>query len=159
MIDADNYFGSGRHNDVDDYRLSAPERIVRRAWPHHLAPFKEPKGVARDVKAHARIEHGRWIVDCPFGCGGAQLASKLHPQFFCVDCLHRDRAEGLWVAVVFPKNTDAIEAELVLRPHPVNRNWFPGETVRQLRSEREIRELVQPIVPDVDLGVSLEGER
>lgn len=129
FVDADRAYRNEAH-------LPAPLRLVRQAWPHHLADYREPAGIAVGITAKARIEHGRWIVDCPFGCNGAQFASKQTRLFFCVDCLHSGKAEGRWIAVKFPDDIDAIEAELMLRPQPLTRNWFPHETLDDLRVER-----------------------
>lgn len=133
LVDADSYF----KGDTD-----APLGVVRRAWPHHLARYSDPEGFEGSITAEARLEHGRWIVDCPLGCGGAQFASKAHKKFFCVDCLHRgpneegSKAEGRWVRVKFPRDLDDIEEEILLRKKDQHRNWKPGESIDQLRGER-----------------------
>lgn len=118
---------------------TVPESIVRRAWPVHRGiPYREPDGVSSDYTARAEVNHGRWVVPCPF-CPGAQLASEDDHRFFCVDCLHAGRAEGRWLRVVWPRHRDAIEEVLAVRPE-VNRNWVPGETVEDLRAEQRREE-------------------
>lgn len=75
-----------------------------------------------------RINHGRWIVECPFGDGGAQFASRLDQRFLCSECLNN--AQG-WRAVLWPENAAEIAAALVVRPESL-RNWVPGESVEDL---------------------------
>ncbi len=112
---------------------SAPEAIVERVWRVGLGRPAPSSGSS--TTAEARIEHGRWIVDCPY-CKGAQFASKADRRFFCVDCGHEATSdEGRWLKVAWPRNPDEIEQELVRRPNVVNRNWKAGETVASLRNE------------------------
>ena len=85
----------------------------------------------------ARINHGRWIVDCPTpGCNSAMLASLKERRYACPDC-----GKGWW-RVVFPDRRVDIEDLLLRRPLiaqlPSSRNWEVAETVADL--ERENRE-------------------
>lgn len=70
----------------------------------------------------ARVNHGRWMVDCPDCPVGAVLASMTDPRFVCVVCGSGPHA------VVFPDDQERIESALVHRPKE-NRNWSPGEDV------------------------------
>lgn len=127
--------------------LAAPDALVARAWPHHLASFAPPEGFAPRTVAHAEVNHGRWIVRCPFSrennydppCDGAQLASEAHKRFFCVDCLHGEErsARGRWLRVVWPEDATRREIERLLleRRYVENRSWKPSETPDDLRSE------------------------
>ena len=88
----------------------------------------------------ARINHGRWLVDCP-GCNSALVVDLGQPVFMCVECGNAGN-EGKWFQVAIPSNRKAIEAELLKRPmngrnpaEAVNRNWTPGETVATLKQE------------------------
>ena len=88
----------------------------------------------------ARINHGRWIADCP-GCNSALVIDLSEPVFMCVECGNAGNG-GKWFQVTVPRNRAAIEAELLKRPmngrnpaEAVNRNWEPGETVATLRQE------------------------
>jgi len=88
----------------------------------------------------ARINHGRWLVDCP-GCNSALVIDLSEPVFMCVECANAGN-EGKWFAVTVPTNRKAIETELLKRPwngrNPAdakNRNWEPGETVAMLEQE------------------------
>jgi hypothetical protein len=93
-----------------------------------------PQGVAVGVSTPAFVNHGRWVVRCPF-CAGAQLA---HPdrtdRFFCIDCLN-DLAGRQWISVTWPDDVSAIESVLELRPEVTTRSWWPHETVEDLRAE------------------------
>lgn len=95
--------------------------------------------LGRDVakpQTFAYVNHGRWLVDCPF-CGSTQVAAKTDRRFLCAgtgSCGNAP-AGGAFVPVVWPKDTEAIEAVLVNRPDPNTRNWLPGETIKDLRRE------------------------
>jgi len=96
-----------------------------------MARRQLPQGGIDDGKpVKARVNHGRWIVDC--ACGGAELAFD-EGLFMCQACMnggHKHKYRHL----VFPKNRPLIEAALIQRPEP-NRNWWPGESLAQLKAE------------------------
>lgn len=130
--------------------LSPAETVVHRFWRHHpgtvAAPLAgQPRGPwptgATDRTAAAYVNHGRWCVDCPFGCGSAQYASRADRRFFCIEC-GNDSTSG-WVTVIWPAPLDiaAIEAALGVRPQVATRNWQPGETVADLLAENQARGL------------------
>lgn len=78
--------------------------------------------------AHARINYGRWLADCPECRGdlnGAEFVTE-GEDMTCASC-------GAVSKVVWPDNIEEIEAVLNKRPRPANRNWEPGETVDMLR--------------------------
>jgi len=80
----------------------------------------------------ARVNHGRWIADCPF-CIGAEMVWFEEPSiFFCFSCRNKAVGEHL-LRVEIPRNYEKIEDILMVR-HPVNRNW-DGETLSALKSE------------------------
>lgn len=84
----------------------------------------------------ARINSGRWIVDCP-DCGGAEFVFLDEPLMFCMNCFNAGAAAGQWRSVQLPAPTlrDSVEAALVVRPRPDSRNWEPGESVEALQEE------------------------
>ena len=99
------------------------------------------------VKAY--INHGRWVVECPAGCGHAIAASVSNPYFLCTMCGTKTNS-GQWFHVTFPAERAEIEQLLVQRapahptrpnmPYFVNtRNWEPDETVEQLEQENRKR--------------------
>ena len=88
----------------------------------------------------ARINHGRWLVDCG-GCNSALVVDLSAPVFMCVECGNAGN-DGKWFQVTVPSNRKAIETELLKRPingrNPAdakNRNWEPGETLAMLKKE------------------------
>ena len=111
--------------------------LVASANPSNRMDTTPPSGRVRaGTRAVARVDHGRWIADCPFGCGGAELVSFDRPLFFCCECRNATVGHD-FVAVLVPaegKRGD-IEAALVARPSSTNRHWHPLETVAQLRAE------------------------
>ncbi len=94
----------------------------------------------------ARIDDGRWLVDCPSDyCNGAVVVSATVPLYICPDCGSPDTG---WCAVVYPDEKADIEALLLARPQNMGRVgplrggprfWFPHETLDDLA--RENREL------------------
>ena len=105
-----------------------------------FGPLSEPTAGNTTGEVAARINHGRWLVDCP-GCNSALVIDLGQPVFMCVECGNAAN-DGKWFAVTVPGNRKAIEAELLKRPmngrnsaDAKNRNWEPGETVATLRQE------------------------
>lgn len=92
-----------------------------------------PKDTDTSTPCYAEVNHGRWIVNCPF-CAGAELADPEDRRFFCLSC-YNAAAGGKWLAVTWPAQRKAIEAELLKRPATEHVHWIPGETVAQLRAE------------------------
>lgn len=86
------------------------------------------------------LNHGRWVVECP-DCHGAQLACWTDRRFLCNEC-GNIAVTGLWRAIAWPADREAIEAVLALRPE-VNQNWLPGETVAALKAESAAHGLVR----------------
>lgn len=89
-----------------------------------------PQGVADGPPLKARVNHGRWVVDCE--CNGAELAFE-EGLFMCLSCYNAGHRHQYRKAV-FPKNRQAIELVLMARPI-INRNWFPYETLAMLKAE------------------------
>jgi hypothetical protein len=108
------------------------EWVIRGRWPRlTVMPDWSPRG-----QVFARINAGRWIVDCPVpGCNEATMAMR-GMRFVCPNCLNATN-EGHAYDVVFPDESAGHEIESVLasRPVPRTRNWRPGETIDFLRGE------------------------
>ena len=135
-----------RYSATDDNPDHSPaEAVVYRFWRHHHgavpAPLAGqlrgpwPQGLHDQLTAHAYVNHGRWCVDCPYGCGSAQYASHSDRRFFCVDCANR--GDPRWVPVAWPSELEltTIEAVLSVRPDPTTQNWRPGEAIDELTAE------------------------
>lgn len=88
----------------------------------------------------ARVDHGRWLVDCP--CGGAAAAWPESERAACLDC------GCIWLAKFPSKRArEAAEAALLERPLGENRNWRPGEeSLAALRLENEAARSVGMLV-------------
>jgi len=80
----------------------------------------------------ARINHGRWVVDCE--CKGAELAWD-EGLFMCQSCWNDGHGNQLR-RVEYPRNHSKIEAILLVRPID-NRNWYLGESLAKLEAENK----------------------
>lgn len=99
----------------------------------YKATIGNNKRIVNTPRLHARVNHGRWVADCPF-CGGAEMVWLETPSlFFCFSCRNKAIGGGL-LRVGIPKQYDAIEELLIVR-HPANRNWQQGESLLALESE------------------------
>ena len=91
------------------------------------------------MKLEARINQNRWIVDCPF-CKGAEAVWPGELWFLCAGCKNND--SRLAIRVEIPKDQAMIEAVLEKRDNLENRNWAPGESVKDLEKENEDKEVM-----------------
>ena len=102
----------------------------------------------------AYVNQGRWIATCH--CGGAEAVDPDEPFFYCFVCGNRS-TDGNPRLVIFPKDKEQIEAELLKRPviemqgrnaverafqalpavGRLARNWTPDETLDDLRQQNE----------------------
>lgn len=113
-----------------DLALPAPSPIRR--WEHFWdfldsqraragAPLvPRPTGHNPDIEARARVDEGRWIADCPWGCGAAFNLPADESRFWCTEC-----AGGGWgktAALVWPDGMDKLTANLESLP-PVLQFW------------------------------------
>lgn len=97
------------------------------------------------ARARARVNHGRWIADCPRPyCNNAIRLTAGQAVFHC-------EGEGgcrMIAEIEWPADADGIWEALEERPVPATRNWYPpgyveavklslphGQTVAQLRAE------------------------
>jgi hypothetical protein len=85
---------------------------------------------AKGKTVRARIDHWRWIVDCPEGCNSGLAVDPEDLRGLCPVC------DSGWFTVVFPDERAEIESILAERPYQRQRNWRHGETVASLRAER-----------------------
>jgi hypothetical protein len=98
------------------------EWALRQALPYDAK-------VAPKVTATARVNHGRWLADCPFGCGGSMDVSP-GLTYWCGTCGNLP-VGGQCVKVDWPKDLEQIEDVLILRPDKATRNWEPGKLIRR----------------------------
>lgn len=120
--------------DIEDH-ASPLLFTIHKFWQSTtLPPFAAINAGTTVGSIEARVDDGRWVVDCPDpDCTSAQIASDTDPRFVCVRC-----AFGPFT-VVFPKDRPAIEQTLLARPVPETRNWLPNETVGDLKRENDER--------------------
>lgn len=100
--------------------------------------------------ARARVNHGRWIADCPRRyCANAMRLEPRQAMFHC-------GGEGgcrMVADIEWPANADDIWQALLERPVPTTRNWYPnghveaaklglphGQTADELRAEQREHE-------------------
>lgn len=113
-----------------------PERGAEWAL-HRFGKGHALAGAGRAVgeAVEAYVNHGRWIVECP-DCASALLACHTDARFLCYECGNIANG-GHWRPVAFPRKADVIDQLLMARPEK-NRNWRPGETLKQLRAENTV---------------------
>ncbi len=81
---------------------------------------------------YAYVNAGRWIVRCP-DCGSCEYVWPDSLIFLCSNCFNVT-SNGQWRPVTIPKEKEKIDNLLAWRPI-FNRNWEPGETLKQLKAE------------------------
>lgn len=91
------------------------ERVFRWVELRQQRRITPPDGFVLGHRSYARINHNRWIADCP--CGSAQVVTPSDPRMACTEC-------GFgWIVLVFPEDVAAVEAA-VAEELPHLRNWW-----------------------------------
>ena len=107
----------------DEWALVPPAQRAFR-WTEHKTQRRigPPDGYVIGQRAYARIDHNRWLADCP--CHSAQVVSPADARMACTECGYG------WVALIFPEDVAAAEASVAqLLPH--ERNWLhPDDPLR-----------------------------
>lgn len=136
IIYAESYYGLS----FEEYIESVLNRV--RVKSMHLPPLKAVK-ISQEGSLSARVNHGRWIVDCPV-CKGAEYVFKSRLLMLCQNC--RNDSTDEFRQVVLPQEVDEIEAALCKRPEQSyafgrrcypHRNWEVGQTVADLERENK----------------------
>lgn len=86
----------------------------------------------------ARVDHGRWLADCPACNAGIALTPGVAEAYcFGHGCGH------VFTTVTWPAaaTVDEIERTLRARPKVATRNWLPTQTIEDLRQENRERSL------------------
>ena len=127
-----------QHNDLQPEPYLTMVQRMYMGMGFGLLP--EPTAENTSGEVQARINHGRWLVDCA-GCNSALVIDLVQRIFMCVECGNHHN-DGKWITIMLPRNRWAIETALLQRPtngrnpaEAVNRNWQPGETVAALKQE------------------------
>ena len=92
--------------------------------------WSKKNGITEYPTLKAEVNHGRWIVNCPF-CNNAEFL--FDEYFYCNQCKNEGIQGGIY-KVEIPKERNRIEELLEKRPIK-NRNWLSTETVEQLEEE------------------------
>lgn len=85
----------------------------------HQGPVPRPTGDNPEVKAYARVDDGRWIVDCPWGCRAAFNLPAGATWFWCTECA--GGGLGLTAILVWPDGVDKLTANLESLPSMLQR--------------------------------------
>lgn len=120
------------------------ERVFRWVELRQQRRLEPPSGFLLGQQTYARINHNRWVADCP--CGSAQVVTPTDPRLACTECGYG------WVKVVFPQDPAAAEAEIA-NELPHERNWWHPD------DEPWNRPVQQPADPEPEepLSTSLLG--
>jgi hypothetical protein len=104
-------------------------------WSRKDIPKFTPTQIVNTVITRARVDHGRWMADCPF-CPSAQIISKDDRRYFCPECV-MEKIGGAMVHVVWPSDDKVAEIERLLlrRPRPAAMGWMPNQSVSELAIE------------------------
>lgn len=98
------------------------------------------------ARARARVNHGRWIADCPRRyCANAIALQPRQAMFHCSGM----GGCQMVADIEWPPDADDLWAALLERPVPTTRNWYPpghveavrlhlphGQTAAELRAEQ-----------------------
>lgn len=90
---------------------------------------------------HAFINHNRWMAVCE--CGGAEVVDPVYNSMYCFSCfniLNKGRPRH----IKFPKDMPMIEAILIERDDPLNKNWMLTESIEDLEAENVAHGLPVP---------------
>ncbi len=109
------------------------ERVFRWVEARQGRRLVPPDGFLLGHRVFARINHNKWVADCP--CGSAQVVTPADPRLACTEC-----GAG-WFRLVFPADPAAAEAE-VTDELPHLRNWWHPEdpTVWDRPPETRVRD-------------------
>lgn len=73
-----------------------------------------PTGHNPEVRGFARVDDGRWLADCPWGCGAAFILPAGETRMWCTECA--GGGFGLTGALVWPDGMDALTLNLESLP-------------------------------------------
>ncbi|CBG71864.1 hypothetical protein SCAB_48131 [Streptomyces scabiei 87.22] len=116
VVRAETFYLPSHPQRPDAWALVAPaERVFRWYEDRVQRRVRLPDGFVIGQKAYARINHNRWVADCP--CGSAQVVTPADPRMACTECGYG------WLALTFPEGVAAVEAS-VADELPHLRNWW-----------------------------------
>ncbi|MEU6344489.1 hypothetical protein ABZ883_26475 [Streptomyces sp. NPDC046977] len=116
VVRAEAYYLPPPRRRADSWDAVPPaERVWRWYELKVQRRMQPPAGMLIGQRQWARIDHNRWVSDCP--CGSAQVVTPADRRFACPECGYG------WIEVVFPEDVDAVEAS-VANDIPSERNWW-----------------------------------
>jgi hypothetical protein len=122
VVRAETFYLPSHPERPDAWQLVPPaERVFRWYEERVHRRVQPPDGYVIGQQTYARINHNRWVADCP--CGSAQVVSPADCRMACTECGYG------WVQLVFPEDVAAAEAS-VADELPHLRNWWhPNDPV------------------------------
>lgn len=121
------------HEDAQPYR--GMRDFTADMWRAYQGSPPPQEAGAQGV-VDAVVNHGRWLVDCPGGCRGAQIVSDQWAYFVCVECGSPENGGQLY-RLRFPARRVPMEQLLLRRSDERTRNWKVGETEADLQREND----------------------
>lgn len=112
-------------------QFSVKKRGGYRQYVHSLLLMRygmAPDWELCDSPVTAWINQGNWAADCE--CGGSMIVEPGEP-YICPDCCNAAQG-GKARPVIWPDEKKDIEAVILERPFPRNRNWLATETLETL---------------------------
>ena len=100
----------------------------------------------------ARVDDGRWVVDCP-NCNSAMLTSSKVDMFICAECGSPD-VGGRWRRVEYPEQREEIERLLLLRP--ANKGRSPGLGGPRFYAEDDVNREVGDTIHRIIVGQTFD---
>src|ERR1039458_8742106 len=87
---------------AEDVHIAEPQwhgkSAVERGVLKHSHIKTLPTAQSTMATGFARVDLGRWVVDCPW-CNSAAFASREDRRFFCVECGNA-AVHGAWITVI-----------------------------------------------------------
>lgn len=131
LLTGEKFFGSPRQGEPP---AAVPFRLLNPS-----APLPTEQDEVDTIYAY--VNHGRWMVKCPF-CPSAQVAFSSDKRFFCAECANVTNGSK-YIAVLWPEDAQRERIEKLLMKRGLeNRNWVVGETISQLESENTSRGII-----------------
>ena len=121
--------------------FGVPKAESLSVWSSRMA---DPESVVFPAVLKARVDDGRWLVDCP-NCNSALVISETLPKFVCAECGSPD-SDGRYRKVIYPENREEIERLLLLRPAGMGRGFVEGSDISvggpRFFSEDDVKHIV-----------------
>jgi hypothetical protein len=116
VVRAEDFYLPPPDQPANAWALVMPaERVFRWVELRQGRRLVTPTGFMLGHQIFARINHNRWVADCP--CGSAQIVTPADPRLACTEC------RAGWFRLVFPADPAAAEAS-VAADLPHERNWW-----------------------------------